>query len=364
MWYQGLDGTTSAVGYATSPDGITWTKYAGNPVLQPDPNSSAFDGHWITSPRVHFDGQRFHMFYTGVSSAIVGRIGYAYSSDGIQWTKNSTYVMDIGISGAWDEATVSPGDFRKVGSIWELWYDGKSNGGEWRTGYASANDSVHWSRHPSMTPVIEKGVAGQWDADGPVTDCVKKVGNDYHMWYENNAGTQIGYAVSYDGITWNKSLANPVLSPTPGTWDQGGVMWAWMIRAGKKHFLYYSAVGTDMSIGLAIDSTTDFPDTTGQTIDTGIPGYTEVPSTFTLFQNYPNPFNPSTTIEYQIPKQSYVTLKVFDLLGREVARLVNQLKQAGAHSVKWDASRLSSGVYFYTIAAGTYRETKRMILMK
>jgi hypothetical protein len=88
------------------------------------------------------------------------------------------------------------------------------------------------------------------------------------------------------------------------------------------------------------------------------------PVTWALKQNYPNPFNPSTTIRYNIPRQSFVTLKIFDLLGREVATLVNDMKRAGTHSVKWDASRLSSGVYFYTITAGTYRETKRMILMK
>ena len=364
MWYQGLDGTSSAIGYATSPDGINWTKYAGNPVLQADPNSSAFDAQNVRCPRVYFDGQRFHMLYAGVSTSNIARIGYAYSSDGIHWTKNPSFVLDVGASGTWDGAKVTPADFRKEGSKWEMWYAAASNTGEWRTGYASAEDSVHWTRYPSMAPVLDKGAAGEWDADGPIADCVRKVGNDYHMWYENNAGTQIGYAVSYDGITWNKSLANPLLSSTPGTWDQGGVDWAWMIRSGKKHFLYYASQGSEFSIGLAIDSTTAFPDTTNQTIDTGVPIYSEVPRTFALCQNYPNPFNPSTTIDYQIPKQSLVTLRIFDLLGREMASLVNEDEQAGIHTVEWDASRLASGVYFYTITAGAFRETKRMILMK
>lgn len=88
------------------------------------------------------------------------------------------------------------------------------------------------------------------------------------------------------------------------------------------------------------------------------------PIAFALLQNYPNPFNPSTTIEYQIPKQSIVTLKIFDLLGREVATLVNEMKYAGPYKISWDGSRLSSGVYFYTLSAGQFRETKRMILMK
>ena len=88
------------------------------------------------------------------------------------------------------------------------------------------------------------------------------------------------------------------------------------------------------------------------------------PNRFTLSQNYPNPFNPTTAISYQLPAVSYVTLKVYDLLGREVATLVNEVKQAGSYSANWDASRLSSGVYFYQLEAGQFRETKRMILMK
>jgi len=90
----------------------------------------------------------------------------------------------------------------------------------------------------------------------------------------------------------------------------------------------------------------------------------ELPTQFCLPQNYPNPFNPTTAISYQLPAVSYVTLKVYDLLGREVATLVNEVKQAGSYSANWDASRLSSGVYFYQLEAGQFRETKRMILMK
>ncbi len=90
----------------------------------------------------------------------------------------------------------------------------------------------------------------------------------------------------------------------------------------------------------------------------------KVPRMFVLHQNYPNPFNPNTTVEYQIPQQSIVTLRIFDILGREVAVLVNEKKEAGRHSVQWDAARFSSGVYFYALQTGQFRETKRMVLMK
>jgi uncharacterized Ntn-hydrolase superfamily protein len=88
------------------------------------------------------------------------------------------------------------------------------------------------------------------------------------------------------------------------------------------------------------------------------------PDKFYLFQNYPQPFNPSTTIKFQIPKSSFVTLKVFDALGREVAILVNEEKQAGTFEMEFDGSGLTSGIYFYTLKAGEYTNTKKMSLIK
>jgi hypothetical protein len=93
-----------------------------------------------------------------------------------------------------------------------------------------------------------------------------------------------------------------------------------------------------------------------------------LPTTFSLFQNFPNPFNPSTTINYQIPKVGFVTLKVYDVLGREVALLVNEEKPAGSYRVNFDASsvkgELSSGIYFYRISVGNYSSVKKMVLLK
>ncbi|MCX6138779.1 MAG: T9SS type A sorting domain-containing protein [Ignavibacteriales bacterium] len=89
-----------------------------------------------------------------------------------------------------------------------------------------------------------------------------------------------------------------------------------------------------------------------------------LPEQYALQQNYPNPFNPATTIEYAVPQQSHVTLKIFDLLGREAAVLVNGRKESGGYSVQWNAAAMPSGIYFYRLQAGSFTETKRMILMK
>lgn len=89
-----------------------------------------------------------------------------------------------------------------------------------------------------------------------------------------------------------------------------------------------------------------------------------VPGVFSLEQNYPNPFNPSTTINYQIPANGTATLKVYNLVGQEVATLVNGAVTPGTYTVKFDGSRLSSGVYFYTLRSGNYVETKKLMLLK
>ena len=85
---------------------------------------------------------------------------------------------------------------------------------------------------------------------------------------------------------------------------------------------------------------------------------------FSLSQNYPNPFNPSTTIKYEIPLGNQVTLKVYDVLGNEIASLINAKLNAGSYETEFNASKLSSGVYFYKLTVGDVSEIKSMILVK
>ncbi len=107
----------------------------------------------------------------------------------------------------------------------------------------------------------------------------------------------------------------------------------------------------------------NFNDTTS--IITGIKKFNNtVPGKYTLDQNYPNPFNPSTIIRYSVPKQSMVTLKIFNLLGQEVATLVNAEQISGTYEVNFNASRFASGIYFYQLKAGQFNAIKKMILMK
>ena len=112
-------------------------------------------------------------------------------------------------------------------------------------------------------------------------------------------------------------------------------------------------------------------DTAGQGVykiqlpSTSVPSQPQgIPIGFVLSQNYPNPFNPGTKIEYGLPERAYVTLKVYDVLGREVATLVDEEVNAGYHQASFDGSSLSSGLYFYRLSAGRFSTTKRLMLLK
>lgn len=90
----------------------------------------------------------------------------------------------------------------------------------------------------------------------------------------------------------------------------------------------------------------------------------ELPTVYKLYNNYPNPFNPSTTIKYDIPKNGFVKMEVFDILGKEVSRLVNEQLSAGRYEVTWDASNYASGTYFYKLETESFTDIKKMILVK
>ena len=90
----------------------------------------------------------------------------------------------------------------------------------------------------------------------------------------------------------------------------------------------------------------------------------EIPSDFRLGQNYPNPFNPTTNIAFDLPKSEFVTLKIYTLLGTEVATLVSGNLSAGEYTIKFDASNLASGLFFYKLQTSSFVETRKMLLVR
>ena len=90
----------------------------------------------------------------------------------------------------------------------------------------------------------------------------------------------------------------------------------------------------------------------------------QIPEEYTLSQNFPNPFNPSTNISYALPKNEFVKLTVYNVLGKTIAILVNEQKHAGSYNVSFNASALPSGIYFYKLSAGSYVNIKKMMVIK
>lgn len=145
-------------------------------------------------------------------------------------------------------------------------------------------------------------------------------------------------------------------------------------NGGANWYSQYSADSHDLSAVAFVDSAygiavgndgTILKTTEPGTFNGDKPPVANIPSEYKLYQNYPNPFNPTTTIKYDIPEQSKVVLKVYNILGQEVATLVNEEHKAGRDEVKFDGSRLSSGVYFYRLQVGNrYAETRKLVLLR
>ncbi len=155
---------------------------------------------------------------------------------------------------------------------------------------------------------------------------------------------------------------NTVVSVIGDTIVGGTNAYQWQLPSGVKQDSLYrirvSSINNDSLYGL---SSSYF---TVRSVVTGITGVTSAVKTYQLSQNYPNPFNPSTTIRYAIANRSLVTLTVFNTLGQQVATLVNGSEDPGNYDVRFDATGLASGVYFYRLQAGSFVSTKKLLLLR
>jgi len=178
------------------------------------------------------------------------------------------------------------------------------------------------------------------------------------MLYLSNAGSLAGIVFtgpSWWGVgkaiqkEWAQRLFNPEINSLGEALNldslPSGGIWYYMKQITN--------LWADPSIKLKYDATVDVDD-----------AEMEMPMIFALEQNYPNPFNPTTNIKFKIAKSGFVSLKVYDVLGSEVTTLVNEEKPVGSYEVDFNAEALTSGIYFYTLSAGSFTETKKMVLLR
>jgi predicted GH43/DUF377 family glycosyl hydrolase len=370
MWYNGINVYQPRnVGLATSSDGINWIKYSGNPVFTTGSDSS-WDDFRVIMGSIIVKDNTYHMWYAGNDGTkgtyfYRANIGYATSTDsGVTWIKHPFPVLEGGSAGEWDDYSVNNPWVIMENDTFKMWFDGYRQTTA-NIGYAWSLDGINWTKYNDpetkdfpfrfSDPVLTTSPA--WDNAYVFYPCVIKNNNQLEMWYSGFGHNvcKIGYAISSDGIIWKKFEGNPVMDVGPsGSWDCIDVFSTRVYLMNSVYKMWYAGYeGGYTNIGYATSTPTEVRD-----------NLLELPSKLILNQNFPNPFNPSTTIKYQIANAGMVSLKVFDILSKEVKTLVNEYQPAEYYEVNFEASNLPSGVYFYQLRSGDFIQTKKMILLK
>ncbi|MBW1895287.1 MAG: hypothetical protein JRI91_16590 [Deltaproteobacteria bacterium] len=251
------------VGFAISYDGISWSKYP-HPVLEPD--AGAWDESTVYSARVIRENGQYKMWYAGWSpSEKAGGIGYATSPDGINWTKNKLNPVFPAGSSAWEAGALDWFCVLPVqGGGYKMWYTAynaaltKSG-----IGYATSVDGMVWQTDTLNNPVFTSGITGQWD-EYVFNPHVLFLDGVYHMFYEGRQSSgnprKMGWATSGDGIHWNKyndpntsglyAESDPVLTPSSGQWDGNFIEPGTVMLEGDSLRLWYSGNLTPTSTNL------------------------------------------------------------------------------------------------------------------
>lgn len=170
------------------------------------------------------------------------------------------------------------------------------------------------------------------------------------------------FAVTGDTIKW--VWVSGIHTTTSTTIPSGAVSWDALITSSSPTYIYVMQIAGTYNYVCTPHAGMGMVGTITVTPATGIKEISGTAKSFKLNQNYPNPFNPSTQIRFSIPASGFVNLSVFDFSGRKVAELVNGAKPGGEYVVDFNASGLSSGVYFYRLTAGNFTEVKKMTLLK
>jgi hypothetical protein len=399
MWYTGAHGYPGyRIGYATSPDGINWTKAGSvNPVLDLVPVT--WEQYGVETGGVLFDGLTYEMWYSGYDGSS-WRIGYARSSlvvDSVKVNRNyaapgtdtvliTTKMKDpTGIS-LFAEIE-APGQIL-VDSV-QLFDDGNHHDGD-------ASDSLYANLWPVM-PVEERNYFVDIEFTRIDTDTIINHLNGMAVF------TTIGpLAIEGDTITSGDKEPNPgdYLKFLFKLHNQGSLATATNITAriipldtcaslrttvianyddiapgetvlgDKSQYIKFSNNCTDgyqtqFAMEIYSNDYHFWSDTFTIDVVSAIEKYEDrIPKEFTLYQNHPNPFNPSTKIKYSLPKPETVKIEVYNIIGQKIKTLLNKPMPAGHHEVEFNGQNLSSGVYLYRIEAGAWQDVKKMVLIK
>lgn len=315
----------------------------------------------------------------------VGSVNYACSNSGIYLSYNGT---------TWTSFALSNKNVYEVAINGNYMYAGTENEGV----YYSSNNGVSWTQSfLNNKSVWSVAVYNNYVIAGTYSYGIYHSTDNGYVWSQSNINNITVERIKFDGNIAYAGTSNGIYKST-----NFGVNWSQFALTGKNINDFqinvpYIYAGTDIygvyilsMQGIILNQINEgFPvgnfdinslvftnnyfvaGSSGQSVwrrsnnEIGIQTISNnIPSEFKLLQNYPNPFNPSTQIQFDLQKSAFVKLIVYDVLGKEVAQLVNEDLRAGSYSVDWNAGKYPSGVYFYKILSGDYSATKRMVLLK
>ena len=272
---------------------------------------------------------------------------YLFKRSGTKWMEEAKLLPSDGAPDDWFGNKVSIfGDYAIVGA----WGD-DDNGFYSGSAYVFKRTGTSWVQEAKLLP-----------SDGAESDyfgfpvsisgdyaVVGAVGND-----DDGDGSGSAYVFKRTGTSW---VQEAKLLPSDGTTED--------------HFGLSTSISSDYAVVGAYADDDNGSSSGSVYLYTGFAAAVAVenkevdlPVEFVLSQNYPNPFNPETKIWYSLPKDEEVSLAVYNLIGEKIVHLVGERKQAGSYTIKWDASNVSSGIYFYRLQAGEFVQTKKMVLLK
>lgn len=384
MWYAGSGWLSSTddcphlrIGYAWSLDGVSWHEYSGNPVLDISPDPAAFDHDGVETPMVVKDvnapaAERYKLWYAGRKTRCEPgndhRFGYAFSHDGITWTKHpGNPVLGPGTDAEWYNTFISSPSVLLEDGTYKMWFtapdlivNGQSTDGKGNIGYATSTDGVRWSVHPE--PVLIAGDQNNWDAASIAEPSVVKVGDTYHMFYSalNTWAVehfQVGYATSADGIEWTKSVRNPVLViGDDSQWDSYWASHPAVIfdEAAGKFRMWYT--GRDVA---DITTFTGYHWDIGYAESSLVAGAKPPADHSRLVSVYPSPADNQLTVRFASPP-GQVEVGIYNQWGQ----LLQNIALAGQPEIVVDLGQLSDGLYLLVVSHKGGQTTERFMIRR
>jgi hypothetical protein len=381
-----IPGEIEATALAYSLDGIYWKRYGDQPVLLSGPDD-AWDSHYVYAWTVIEEDEYYHMWYSGGDTASHKGIGYAISTDGINWTVNpDNPISHIDDDVTWRNARTYTPSVLKVDETYQMWFSGKDSlGSDYSIGYATTTPSplevildIIPGIDPNVIPWNKRGfitaaVIGTHDFDvknidistirleneAPVRASFRDITapktdrKDTHIHSHRRRDGYPDLVLTFRiynllGSVSREEASNKIALTLTGSLNDGRQI-----------------VGQD-SVIIITRKRKNFPKSThGYHLHKPASEAGEIcPKEYTLSKNYPNPFNPTTTIKYALPTDVHVTLTIYNLNGQVVEQLIDQNQNAGFYSIQWNAAQLPSGIYLYRIQAGDFQHVQRCLFVK